>query len=210
MNVASRRSSAFAWAAACSPLACAWPRLAQAIESRMVLQMLLLFPLLFASGWACSTLLGDRLPLARRFVRIDAGGVLGATFASCVSAFWMLPTALDLSLLCDPMRLCKYASWWLAGAALCRSWSRLERELIAFFGGNLSWMLATAGLLYQSTDERLCVNYLLDDQLATGRALVVAAIVLVAAAIWRVTVTSRTDRTRTRSCGSAAARPPSR
>ena len=152
----------------------------------MVLHMLLQFPLLLASGWALSAALGDRFPLARAFDRVDAGGLLAATLLSCVSAFWMLPAALDASLLSDPMRIGKYASWWLAGVLARRGAARIVNEVAAFFGGNVAWMLATAGLLYQAGDSRLCVSYLLDDQVATGRGLVAAALVVGAGTVHRL------------------------
>jgi len=174
---------------ALAPTIFAWPALRQAVESRMALQMLLQFPLLLASGWAVSMMLGDRLPsplLARWFDRIDAGGLLGATVVSCVSAFWMLPAALDASLLSEPMRMAKFASWWLAGAAWGRSAPRLADEAAAFFGGNLAWMLATAGLLYQAGESRLCVGYLLNDQVAAGQGLIVAALIVGAATVHRL------------------------
>jgi hypothetical protein len=185
--IAARPSRAVAaWALFLGPAVLAWTPLRQAIDGRMVLQMTLLFPALLASGWAGAGLGGDRLPLARAFDRIDAGGLLGATLVICVSAFWMLPAALDLGLLSDGVQLGKFASWWIAGAALRRSWTRLANEPLAFFAGNLSWMLATAGLVYQESDARLCVNYLIDDQWLAGRALVLAAIALGALALARL------------------------
>ena len=186
MNSAGRGRSILLTVLAAAPAAFAWPALRQAVESRMALHMLLQFPLLLASGWAVSAVLGDRLPLARSFDRVDTGGLLGAILVSCVSAFWMLPAALDTSLLSDPLRMAKYASWWLAGMAWWRSAPRLAVEAAAFFGGNLAWMLATAGLLYQEGDARLCVSYLLDDQVATGRGLVAAALVLGAVTVHRL------------------------
>ena len=184
---------------ALAPAALAWPALRQAVESRMALQMLLQFPLLLASGWAVSTMLGGRLPtplLARSFDCIDAGGLLGATLVSCVSAFWMLPAALDASLLSEPMRMVKVTSWWLAGAAWGRSAPRLAGEAAAFFGGNLAWMLATAGLLYQTSESRLCVGYLLDDQVAAGQGLIVAALIVGAATVHRLLRGAGTEHAR--------------
>jgi hypothetical protein len=37
---------------------------------------------------------------------------------------------------------------------------------------NAAWMTTTAGLLYLDAEQQLCVNYLVDDQRATGWVLV--------------------------------------
>ena len=57
--------------------------------------------------------------------------------------------------------------------------------MLLFFIGNIAWMTATAGMLYLETPQRLCVNYLQDDQRHTGIGLVLLAIALGALAIRR-------------------------
>jgi hypothetical protein len=144
----------------------------------MLLHMTVELPLLLLSGVAAASWASDRSRLGRLYDDFDVHGLLGAALVAGMSLFWMLPVSLDLSLLSTPLRLAKYASWWIAGLALRRTWPRLEDESLVFFVGNMSWMLATAGLLYQSSDTRLCVNYLLDDQLIAGQALVCGAVLL--------------------------------
>ncbi len=151
------------------------------IESRMSLHMLLEFPALFGLGWW----LGRRLPWPA-LARIDAQGLLGATLASCVFAFWMIPAALDLALLSVAFAAAKYASWISAGALLAWGRERLSPVVAAFFLGNAAWMLATAGLLYRDAQTQLCVNYLIDDQLLTGAGLLAWAAALGALAAWRL------------------------
>jgi hypothetical protein len=151
------------------------------VESRMSLHMLLEFPALLGLGWW----------LARRrawpgLARIDAQGLLAASVASCVFAFWMIPAALDLALLSPAMAAAKYASWLAAGALLAWSRERLSPVVAAFFLGNAAWMLATAGLLYRDADTQLCVNYLIADQLVTGAGLLAWAFALGALAAYRL------------------------
>lgn len=146
--------------------------LSRVLESRMVLHMMIEFPLLLAAGWS----IGMRL--RRGADVLDAHGLLGITVASTVAAFWMIPAALDASLLSAPVQLVKVAVWWLAGMLLGRSWPRALVETRVFFLGNLAWMAATVGLLYQSTESRLCANYLFDDQQLAGGALVALAALL--------------------------------
>ena len=161
-----------------SPLLLLHEPLRHAIESRMLLHMLVEFPLLTVSGWA---LIKVWRPAANSF---DEQGLLCITALLCVSAFWMIPLALDMSLLSAPVQCAKLASWWLCGALLARSGSHLSPEACVFLFGNLAWMWATAGLLYQDEEQRLCVNYLIDDQLWTGRALVGLAVLSGVTAVW--------------------------
>ena len=168
------------------PLVLAWPALRHAVESRMLLHMLLEFPLLLASGWSAAALLRSRRPGATVLDALDVHGLLGVTLLSCVAAFWMIPAALDLSQLSPAMQAAKLASWWGAGALLSHSAPRLSHEVLAFFAGNLAWMMATAGLMYQDKAQRLCVSYLVGDQADTGRGLVVASVLLGAVAVRRL------------------------
>jgi len=108
----------------------------------------------------------------------DWHGWTGATLASCVAAFWMLPLALDATLMSDAVAIAKYTSWWLTGFTLARSWYRMAPEVVLFFVGNVSWMAASAGMLYLQTPARLCVNYLIDDQQRTGLGLIGLALLL--------------------------------
>ena len=164
-------------ALALCPLLLLHAPLRHAIESRMLLHMLVEFPLLLASGWMAAR------PWRARAGGFDPQGLLCMTVVLCVSAFWMIPLALDMSLLSVPVQGAKLASWWLCGAVLAISGPRLSPEARVFLLGNLAWMWATAGLLYQDQEQRLCVNYLIDDQLWTGRALVTLAVALGALAV---------------------------
>lgn len=168
------------------PLLLLWPALRHTVESRMALHMLGAFPALFAAGWAAAVLC--RLPRGgRRWLRVqrrlDWRGWTGATLLSAVALVWMLPSALDASLLVPAVAVAKWAGWWLAGWLLADGWRRLDTELRLFLLGNLAWMMATAGLLYLEAPDRLCVNYLQDDQRHAGIGLVLAALLLVGLAL---------------------------
>lgn len=139
--------------------------------------MLVEFPLLFAAGAAVGAMAASRSwKISLAFARIDYRGFAGVTLMLCVSTYWMIPASLDDALL-YPMTACwKYASWWMAGCLLAMSWRRLDDVLAAFLLGNLCWMFASAGLLYESSTARWCVSYLFGEQQTTGRALVALAI----------------------------------
>ena len=166
------------WLLPALPLVLLVAPLRHVLEGSMALHMLLELPLLLVSGWAAGTVLARHHLPAGLPRLIDANGVLGLAFASCVGALWMIPSMLDLSLLDSGVQWAKYSAWWLAGLVLRASWQRTEPEIAAFFLGNVAWMLATAGLLYQDEEQRLCVSYLVDEQTTTGQGLIVLALVV--------------------------------
>ena len=165
------------------PLILLWPTVRHRIESEMLLHMLVEFPMLFAAGWAARDLLlaaaTRQFPRSSRAMAVlDWGGLTSASLVTCIMMFWMIPAALDATLLVTSMAAAKYVSWWLAGLMLAGSWCRMAPELLLFFVGNLSWTSATAGMLYMDTTSRLCANYLTNDQSNTGTGLVLLALVL--------------------------------
>jgi hypothetical protein len=135
------------------------------LESRMSLHMALELPLLLTCGWTIADTLPRRRPLLGR---LDHGGLLAATTASCVLAFWMVPAALDRAVLDADVAYLKYGMWMVAGALLQSARLRLTPVIQAFFLANAAWMTITAGLLYLDAEQQLCVNYLVDDQQVTG------------------------------------------
>ena len=108
--------------------------------------------------------------------RFDRYGLTGWTFASLVLAFWMIPAALDAALGNAVVNCAKYASLIAAGFALSSAMRRSPVVLEAFFIGNFVWMSATVGLVYQSAETQLCLNYVADSQERAGRGLVFTAI----------------------------------
>ncbi len=139
------------------------------LESRMSLHMAVELPVLLACGWLIAGTLKKRSAMLEP---IDDGGLLAATTASCVLAFWMVPAALDRAILEPGVALLKYGMWVGAGALLQSAHLRVTPVIQSFFLGNAAWMTITAGLLYLDAEQQLCVNYLIDDQQATGWSLV--------------------------------------
>ena len=168
---------------AASPLLWLVPTLRDPVEAGMVLHMLVQLPLLLVAGWAATACLPARtLPL---LARADPLGLLGATLASCVLTFWMIPAALDLAVLDGGFAALKYLSLWLAGLAFAQGWSRLGSVLGVFVLGNMAWMMVTAGLLYREAETRLCVSYLVGEQVLAGTGLILWGVVAGAAALVR-------------------------
>jgi branched-subunit amino acid transport protein AzlD len=144
------------------------------LEASMLRHMLLQLPLLVAAGW----LLAGRSRAMARAAAIDQHGVTGLAILLFVGAYWMIPRALELSITAPPAEAAKFASLLLLGALLPGSLTRANWIVQIFFLGNFSWMMAIAGIQYQDMPRQLCNAYLLDDQITTGVALVVASIAI--------------------------------
>lgn len=171
---------------ALSPLLLWWTPLRLGLEGQMTSHMLLQFPWLLVAGAAAFGALPRGSGVRSGLERIDDRGMLTLTLVLCVSALWMIPAALDLALLDDRVRLAKYLSWYAAGFMLDSARLRLGPELWGFLLGNLAWMLATVGLLLRESESRLCVSYLVRDQVWAGTGLIVLAFALLAGGLWRL------------------------
>lgn len=159
-----RRSHArYAMVGALAWCVLALPPVQHALTATMTRQMLVQIPLLVAAGW----LLAQALPrsLARRFAPWNRGGITGVLLASFVALGWMLPRALDAAAVEPAIAALKFASVpLLIGVPMALSWPRAGFVLR---GVLLLELIASAfrfGWLYLATPERLCNNYLLNDQ----------------------------------------------
>ncbi|HJV84266.1 MAG TPA: hypothetical protein VJ698_02235 [Noviherbaspirillum sp.] len=176
--------------------ACGWAALAalllltaflfrQHLELTMARHMLVQIPMLLASGAAwhrCLTHL-PRMKAVRCYAASwDEYGLAGLAIFVLVTAYWMIPRALDSAVASGTVELAKFATLFIAGLHLPASLSRANIILQLFFLGNFASMMAIVGMLYQDTSTRLCNFYLIDDQVVAGVGLVVLAIVV--PALW--------------------------
>ena len=142
------------------------------LESSMTAHMLVQLPLLLLAGW----LLSARFPRAlhtwgAKLQSYNAGGAAGLLITAAVTATWMIPRALDLSVTSAAVDAFKFASLLLAGVVLRGSWNRAGAMGQAFFVGNVTWMMAVAGLLLRDAPVRVCTSYLTQDQQYAGTGL---------------------------------------
>ncbi|WP_229259608.1 hypothetical protein [Duganella aceris] len=177
----SPRRAAFAAAGLPCLLLAALPR--HWLEASMLRHMLLQLPLLVAAGWL---LAGRNQRLQSIAAMIDQHGVTGLTALLFVSAYWMIPRALELSINSPMLEAAKFASLLLLGALIPGSLKRANWIVHLFFLGNFSWMMAIAGIQYQNMPQQLCNAYLLDDQINTGIALVITSIAIAVVWCWRL------------------------
>jgi len=154
------------------------PAARHALESTMTSQMLVQIPLLALAGaW-----LAKGLPpsVERYLAGWNRQGISGLLLASITAMVWMLPLMLDAALSDPRVTLAKFLSVpLLIGAPVALSWPRAG---FVVRGVVLLEVTATAfrlGWLYLISPERLCANYLLDDQMRLGRLLVAIGVAIV-------------------------------
>lgn len=172
------RTVLFGLALAAIAIACRRP-----LESTMARHMLLQIPLLIAAGSCialglCHTRIAA---LAGRLRSYDENGITGLFAFLLVSAYWMIPKALDSAAISLAADTGKFVSLLLAGLLLPASLQRANIIIQLFFVGNFASMTAIAGMLYQDTPRRLCNLYLIDDQMIAGAGLVTLAIAVAVA-----------------------------
>ncbi|MQA18245.1 hypothetical protein [Rugamonas rivuli] len=154
------------------------------LEASMLRHMLLQLPLLVAAGWMPARRRSGANPGA--LARYDEHGVCGLTALLFITAYWMIPRALEQSINTPWAEVAKFISLIALGAILPGSLKRANWIVQLFFLGNFSWMMAIAGIQYQDMPQRLCNAYLLDDQAWTGAALVAASVAIAIAWCWRL------------------------
>ena len=142
------------------------------MEASMLRHMLLQLPLIVLAGWLCAGLLHERISAAA----FDQYGITGLTALLFMTAYWMIPRALELSLTSTSVEAAKFISLFGLGLILPGSLKRCPWVAQLFFLGNFGAMMAIVGMQYQELPQRLCNAYLLDDQNLTGMALVGFAI----------------------------------
>lgn len=157
-------------AALAALLVLALPPVRLAMEASMSRHMLLQFPALLVIGWLCA----GALPARWRTVLEPWNrlGISGLMAAALILGIGMIPRVLDLALVDWRIEAIKFVALLSCGAAIRLSWSAGGLVVQGFFLGNLLWMTAVVGLLYQDSPERLCNAYRLDDQQWLGMWLV--------------------------------------
>jgi len=142
------------------------------LERSMPLHMLVQMPMLLGAGIACAYATSCAAPHFQRAQnrllaavarlvsgcckKLDEYGIVGLTFFLLLSAYWMIPKALDDVLVSPGAEIGKFAAFFLAGLLLPGTLARANRVTQLFFLGNFSWMTAIVGMLYQDTAVRLC------------------------------------------------------
>lgn len=173
------------WLGAALCAALALPTLRELLEASMTRQMLAQMPLLALGGWYLARCAPQRMRDV--LAAWDRNGVSGLLLVSLASLVWMLPRALDAALDVPAVTVAKFLSVpLLIGAPLALSWPRAGFVVRGVF---LLEVIATAfrlGWLYIASPERLCANYLLDDQQQLGRILMAIGVAIIVLLAWKL------------------------
>jgi len=163
----------------------ALPPARHALEATMALHMLVQIPLLAVAGWLVAGALPPRAVAA--LSRWDAGGICGLLLASLAGLAWMIPRVLDAALEDPAVAAAKFLGVpLLLGAPLALSWPRMGFVVRGVFVTELIATAFRVGWLYLAMPQRLCSNYLLDDQQQVGRILLAAGAAIALAAAWKL------------------------
>lgn len=161
------------WICAALVAVLAAPPVRHALDGAMTTQMLVEIPLLALAGAFAARSLPARLVAA-----IDPWnrqGISAWVLATLASLFWMLPRSLDAAASAPAFAAAKYATVpLLVGLPLALAWPRMGFVVKGVFLLESVATLFRLGWLYLVSPERLCSNYLLDDQQRLGRLLLVA------------------------------------
>ena len=177
MHHAGPRGTSWTWApGALLLLLMLAPPIRKLTESSMIAHMLIQYPCLMLAGLLLVREVPARwLSATERWNELGISGFVGSALAL---ALLMIPRVLDLALVDGGVEAMKMLALVGSGAALALSWLRAGVVMQAFFLGNVLWMTAVVGMLYQDAAVRVCNAYRLDDQQDLGRALVLIAIAI--------------------------------
>lgn len=153
------------------------------LEATMARHMAVELPTIFAIGWLAAHAAGPRL--TRSLAPWNVSGVPVFLAALLITAFWMLPVALDLAVLDARFGIVKVVSMVIAGVVIGASWRSAGLIVQTFFVLNWVWMTLTIGLLYQDSPRQLCSVYLSDQQAVAGVGMVALSLAVLIAWLWK-------------------------
>ena len=163
-----------------------------ALESSMMLHMLVQLPMLFLIGFVLGwtwrraparSIAGRALNCVMRANRWGMTGLIAAAFTMTL---WMLPRLLDSARLDLSFDLVKFLTVsLLGGLAVSISWRATPAILRAVIHLEVIATLLRFGWGYLAAEERLCLVYLVGDQQRTGSALLVLGALYALVVVWR-------------------------
>lgn len=155
------------------------------LESTMTLQMLVQIPLLALAGaWMVQGRVGK---ISQRLSRWNAYGISGLLLASITGMLWMLPIAMDAAISQPLVTWTKMLSVPIfIGMAVAVSWPLANFVVRGVVILELIATTVRIGWLYLIAPDRLCSNYLLDDQQQLGTLLIAIGAVITLITAWNL------------------------
>ncbi|WP_079510085.1 hypothetical protein [Mesobacillus jeotgali] len=154
------------------------PPVARLMESVMIVHMHMQMPLLVISGFFMAHLFLHRYP--QFFNKYNQNGVPGILLFIIIMCYWLLPRTMDEALTINTVEIFKFVSLpFLAGVPLRDSWKKFSKtwknNIITLF----TVIFLGMGWLYIQSNDQLCNNYLVIDQVILGWGFITMAISLV-------------------------------
>ncbi len=154
----------------------------------MLWHMVIQMPMLVLGGWlAMGAIRNTAVPAA--MAAWNRYGLTGFIAAQAVTAYWMLPLAIDRAVVLPAADGAKLVTLLACGALLRHSVDRAPAVLQLFFIGYAVPMMIWLGLYFASVDLRLCNAYSLESQIRAGQGLAVLALGL--GTLWLVQLLRR-------------------
>ena len=137
------------------------------LESIMILHMLVQLPLLILAGWLAGKAVINRYN--HFFDKYNGNGVPGIILVIIITMYWMLPRAMDETLVFHYLEIFKYAGLpLLVGIPLRDSWNKLKSVGKSFVYLNYLPMFGLMAWLYIDIPVQVCNNYLEAEQKVLG------------------------------------------
>ncbi|MFD2444974.1 hypothetical protein ACFSO7_13470 [Bacillus sp. CGMCC 1.16607] len=154
------------------------PPVAKFMESVMIMHMHMQMPMFVIAGLLMARFFQVRFK--GFFEKWNSDGVPGMILFSIVMVYWMLPRTMDEALTVQGVEMFKFISLpFLAGIPLRDSWKKLgargKNIIIIFF----TILFLGLGWLYIQSQDQLCNNYLVIDQIILGWGFLTTAIGMV-------------------------------
>ena len=155
-----------------------FPPVADLMESVMIIHMHMQMPMLVIAGFFMAHLFQQRFAVF--FEKYNQNGMPGILLFIIIMGYWMLPRTMDEALSVQSVEIFKFISLpFLAGVPLRDSWNKLSKlwknNLITLF----TVMFLGLGWLYIQSNDQLCNNYLVIDQIILGWGFITMAICMV-------------------------------
>lgn len=163
------------------------PPVARLMESVMIVHMHMQMPMLVISGFLMARLFLLQYP--QFFNKYNQNGIPGILLFIIIMAYWMLPRTMDEALTIENVEVFKFVSLpFLAGIPLRDSWKKLSKtwknNIITLF----TVIFMGMGWLYIQSNDQLCNNYLVVDQIILGWGFITMAVCMVIYLIYIVAV----------------------
>lgn len=145
----------------------ALPPVVNLAESIMSIHMHMQMPLLAIAGMLMTPFIKRKFP--NFFSRWNSDGVPGIILALLVIFYWLIPRAMDDTLMLMSVEIFKFISWpFLIGMPLLDSWKKLSKtwKNITYISLTIAYLFMAG--LYVFAPDQLCNNYLIIEQRTLG------------------------------------------